>query len=477
MKLSRKLVPAVLLFLVSVLLITTTTLAWFSINSEVSVTGMQVTATASDNLMVYSTYTTVRGEDALFHNAVVLPHEEVKLAPASSADGAEFYYVEGHNVNGAGGTIFPMGYVRYDEGSPESLNQFNENYRTTGSVAYTEYAFQLKATNAQDFSQDVVINLLDLTYGGTTVGTQKAFRVAIFADLFPEDADPDDGVLPAVTTETLVSILGPEGALYRSNRNEGGSLIGQTVGADVNGDLEMRDVALFGADAVLGTVAEGETLYYRVIVRLWLEGEDTTCGNATFAPLGDAWALDLSIAFASDSVKPVNSLNNMSVAGKTVIYTDGQNGFAVDTEHGTEVDEVLYYPIKRDGVPIAFGVRETFPVTLFTTDTCITTDSVIYALAYDATYGIYRYPIDVTNRIGITVSRVDLGAAVAVAEGALTVGDPSAVYYPIVGKTLNGQQLYTPTVGELTDTSVIYTVYGDRVNDVSGSCILPSTEQ
>ena len=474
MKLSRKLVSAVVLFLISALMITTTTLAWFSMNSEVTATGMQVTATAGDNVMVYKTPSQMQVEDALFQNAAVLPHKVVKLAPASSANGTDFYYVKGDNVNGTGGMIRPMEYIPYDAGSSESVNEFNQNYRTTGSVAYTEYIFQLKASNAQEFAQELVIASLDLTYGGTTAGTQKAFRVAVFADAFPADPDPDDAVYPTVGTETLISILGPEGAAYRSNRTEAGTLIGQTVGTDAHGIFEMHDVALYGEEASLGTVLPGETVYYRVIVRLWLEGEDTTCGNATFAPLGDAWALDLSIAFATDIVKPVKQLNDASIVGKTVLYTDGQNGCIVDTARGTLVDEVTYYPILKDGAAIPFGVRATLPVSLFVTDPFLTAETPIYALAYDATYGIYRYPTDVTHLVKTVVSPADLRAATAADTNAVTVGTPGVTYYPVIGKTLDGALLYTLSPGAIESNSRIYTVQGETVTDVSESCILPA---
>ena len=473
MKISRRLASAIALFFISALMITSTTYAWFSINSEVKMTGMQVTATAGDNVMVYKTPSQVQGEDELFHNAVVLPHREVKLAPASSADGKAFYYVEGRNVNGAGDIVKPMAYIPYDAGSSDSVNAFNKNYRTTGSVAYTEYIFQLKATNAQDRAQELVMSALDLTYGGTTAGTQKAFRVAIFVDEFPEDPDPEDASLPEVSTETLVSILGPEGAVYRTNRTESGRVLGQTVGTDAHGELEMHDVSRFGESAVLGTVPSGKTYYYRVIVRLWLEGEDTTCGNATFAPLGDAWALDLSIAFGTDIVKAVEHLNDTSATGETVIYTDGQNGYTVDAAHPTEVDHVLYYPILKDGAPISFGVRESLPVSLFVTEKTLRADSAIYALAYDATYGIYRYPTDVTNRVTVRVASVDLRAATAASTDTVTAGDPAVVYYPIVGKTLGGEQLYAAASGALSGTSRVYTVSGNVATDVSESCILP----
>ena len=474
MKVSRKLVPAVALLLVSLFMITTTTLAWFSMNTVVTATGMQVTATAGDNIMVYKTPSQVQGADKEFHNAVVLPHREVKLAPASSADGKDFYYVDGRNVNGAGGLIRPMEYLEYDAGSSESVNDFNKKYRTSGSVAYTEYIFQIRATNAQDFTQELVLASLDLTYGGTTYGTQKAFRVAVFADTFPMDDNPDDATLPNVSAETLVTVLAPDGAEYRTTRADSSDTIAQTIGKNALGELAMCDVSRFGEAATFGNVLPGQTVYYRIVVRLWLEGEDSTCGNATFAPLDEAWALDLSIAFATDIIKPVEHINDTSIAGKTVLYTDGQNGYTVDTASGTQIDNVTYYPIKKDGTRIDFGVRDTLPVYLFTTEERITTETAIYALAYDATYGIYRYPTDVTNEIHILVAPADLTAAEAAADDTVSLGSPTATYYKIIGKTLNGMSLYTGAAGPVTSASVIYTVSGDTARNVSESCTLPA---
>ena len=52
MKLRRKLVPAMALLLVSVMMMSTTTYAWFSINKTATAKGMQVQATAAQNLMI-----------------------------------------------------------------------------------------------------------------------------------------------------------------------------------------------------------------------------------------------------------------------------------------------------------------------------------------------------------------------------------------------------------------------------------------
>ena len=47
--------------------------------------------------------------------------------------------------------------------------------------------------------------------------------------------------------------------------------------------------------AQIGEVDALTTKYFKVVVRLWLEGEDTTCTNETFATLINAYTL--SVAF------------------------------------------------------------------------------------------------------------------------------------------------------------------------------------
>ena len=57
----------------------------------------------------------------------------------------------------------------------------------------------------------------------------------------------------------------------------------------------------------LATVGVGETKYYKVVVRLWLEGEDTTCTSQTFANLTDTWSLDLELQLGQGT--PVTAMS------------------------------------------------------------------------------------------------------------------------------------------------------------------------
>ena len=52
MKRFRKLIPAVVLLLVSAIMMSTATYAWFSMNNKVAVTGMEVKTKVSSNLLV-----------------------------------------------------------------------------------------------------------------------------------------------------------------------------------------------------------------------------------------------------------------------------------------------------------------------------------------------------------------------------------------------------------------------------------------
>ena len=48
------------------------------------------------------------------------------------------------------------------------------------------------------------------------------------------------------------------------------------------------------------TVAANSTEYYKVVVRLWIEGEDKACTSEVFAELNSYWALDLEIALEDE---------------------------------------------------------------------------------------------------------------------------------------------------------------------------------
>lgn len=454
MKFTRKIVPALALLIVSAVLMTTATFAWFSMNTRVTATGMQMGTEAGDNVLIANN-TSKTKETALgnFKNALVLPVAKANLRPVSSVDGANFYFVDAFQVAGNGAAVAPSGYnpyTKYDTSDAEKLaasqTAFENNYRKAGIKPYVEYAFQVMATNAEGAAADLVIDSIALTYNGST-NVQKAFRVAVFADEFTGSE---------VTTETLVTILSQSGA---GNH---------TPNSAVSGVNATSAVQKPGAATKIATaIPEGETHFYRVVVRVWLEGEDTTCTNATFADLDDTWSLDLGISFADGSHSAQTTLS--STVRNVVLpagYTIGTTPVAVDA--------ALYYPIMNGDAMVAVegeGMTNTY---LFTTTAsgAVTAATDFYALTEETYngYKTYHYPINVTPQYSV-MPAIDLTAATVDDTTPVDVGGEN--YYAITGKTLDGKQLYAK-VTTLAADSVIYTIEGGAATDVTVYCTLPA---
>ena len=217
------------------------------------------------------------------------------LNPVSTIDGANFFYTLGSNVQGSGN-------AKDDEykafvNTSEGLTAFNTDYGTTGKNAtgYVEYVFQLKATNADPSNAKTLgITTLTLNYDGTDDNDQKAFRVAVFAQ--------------AATEKTFASGTGELKAILKAtdaNYFDSGKAVASTT--------ELGDVQNLGSDtnkAVIGTVGSNATAYYKVVVRLWLEGEDTTCKNDVYADLVSGnFTLDMNVAFTDSAVKALTITN------------------------------------------------------------------------------------------------------------------------------------------------------------------------
>lgn len=245
------------------------------------------------------------------------------MRPASTVDGVSFYYAAVDNVAGNGAIIdihynTDRPYTLYNENADPALansnagketydSAFNASYGITTPAldtviyAYVDYSFYLKATNvAADAEKDLVLNQLFLTYNGGYV-SEKAWRVAVFAK--PCDAG-DDTVDDEVDPSYLKSILTLGGAAYF------------TSGEAVNGVNSTDDVtSLNNASAVIASVTRASSEYFKVTVRLWLEGEDTTCNNTTFATLTQAYSLDLGFTLGTEPM--VTNITTPTAAATT----------------------------------------------------------------------------------------------------------------------------------------------------------------
>ena len=263
----KKIIPALALLLVSAVLLATSSFAWFSMNSTVTVTGMEVKTKVTSNLLISPNATEANFTTQLSQakNALV--------EPVSTIDGKAFYYTSTSNVL-PGGDARTDAYTLYNAADTSA---FNTAYGTTGAVGYVDYTFYIKATSTEDNSK-VALTKCNLLYNGAAV-TEKAWRVAVFANVSADNAANASGV--STSLATAKTILTPASATNFT----GGKAVSSTSALDT---VTYNTAAVIDAD-----IDAGISRYYYITVRLWLEGEDNTCNVETFAALTNKYTLDL----------------------------------------------------------------------------------------------------------------------------------------------------------------------------------------
>ncbi|MCQ2399290.1 MAG: hypothetical protein MJ072_02155, partial [Clostridia bacterium] len=176
----KKLIVAICSFAIAATMLGTSTFAWFSMNTKVSASGMQVKANVGGSLMIAAceTTTTAVVAESSFENGFVTTSAATTLDPVSTVNGKDFYYTSTKNVTGSGAASSAT-YVKVT-GDGASDSGFATAYGSEVR-AYVDYAFQLKATNTSGSANYVNFTSVKLTYGGST-SSSEAFRVAIFVD-------------------------------------------------------------------------------------------------------------------------------------------------------------------------------------------------------------------------------------------------------------------------------------------------------
>ena len=310
---AKKLLPAAMMLAVSASMLGTSTYAWFTMNKEVQVNGLAMRTKVSSNLLIssnnaegsYKADTLIEGRKALLEPVSSVTAQTGKffytLDAAENGSKAhdtvtEAYvpYVEATNTNA---TASAAGKYFFDSkfNSAYGVDPNSEDFGT--AYGYVDYVFYLKATGTAA-GQQIRMTRCDLDYAGDNtaetlsyggLGTgDKAWRVALFAkELTAEQAgigNSGDGAAvgqldPAAQTETAKAILALNGADYFT----GGAVATASTKSTIT-----------TGSGLIDTINAGETGYYKVLVRVWLEGEDTTCNSATYAALESGqWKLDL----------------------------------------------------------------------------------------------------------------------------------------------------------------------------------------
>lgn len=397
----RKLLPAFAMLTVSAISLSSATYAWFTMNREVSVTGMSMRTKVSENLLIADDTigSTAVKADNLFNNSLVQQVDGL-IEPVSTVNGKSFFYTAGTNVQG-NGAVLNKSWTAYD---PSNTAAFAQQYALTGEDAsnakgYIDYVYQLKAINGSTESE-IRLTGLDLTYGGTVDNGQKATRVAVFAENlgYKTGSAPSENLIASkgkVDDEAVVlkAIYTPSGAANFSY-SEG------TIKTETANTFDAVDSTTTRGDVVYNQafslpVGDSQTQYYKIIVRVWLEGEDTTCNNTTFMDLRDKWSVDMKWDFVATTDATKTKVTNIASAVSTGKITMTTSQTVADSPSYT-ISGKDYYALTSKELD---SKQLYICVDAGAAKPSLATTSEVYTISTDG-----LYPTDVTNQVTITAA-------------------------------------------------------------------------
>lgn len=250
MKATKKIVGAACALVAAVALSAGSTFAWFSQSGTVSATGMNVKATTSKNLVISNSSTGTFGSSAASVNSAVM-----EMTPASTADGASFFYVSNPDE------------VDYSTGAANNGAIFAAATPTPVTASMTtpatyyvmEYSYWVKAdAKAGTEYTTLYVSKIDVVQkaDGTTAAAEdisKALRVS---------------VTYGTTTFIYAPVTGAT-ATYK------GIVAAGTKGTDTVEST--ADVVIKTAGTVGDNLGKVTTTATEVKIHVWYEGQDTNC--------------------------------------------------------------------------------------------------------------------------------------------------------------------------------------------------------
>lgn len=325
---SKKLLPAIAMLLTSAAMLSTATYAWFTMNKEVELTGLKMTATTAGALEISLGGVSAGGVladdlgkrpvdtlDELGWKQSIAAGEYYKtislINPASSADAVSFYDATDAANAGQTATKFQAVTKTATVTKQDSLTASGviaSDSDTTGYYVDIPVHLRTSSTAPQDAVGDasiyykMIINNNDTAETLTTKTLYKAVRVAFLKT-------DENG---AVTSATADKILAVDDTYYGA---------GAVSAVDANGTGTKSAVSALTTDSVFTSTtdtqysintgtATGLTIPYAdgqdyghtdFIVRIWLEGESTSCYNVN---AGQSWNIDFSFSMGQFETTP-----------------------------------------------------------------------------------------------------------------------------------------------------------------------------
>jgi hypothetical protein len=360
---AKKLLPAAGMLALSASMLATSTYAWFTMNKTVEVYGMEMRTKVGSNLLICSDNIEANYSAATLHEGRM-----GLLEPVSSINGAtgSFFYTTNATARGtkdAGATV--TGYSEgeavanavagknaYDKafngayGIKSTTESFTSSDismvkadstaspavtgRDGAAYGYIDYVFYIKATSDTD-AQKLMLTECNMLYNNAAITSEtstagvdidRAWRIGVFAEQLNASTEGGKGNTgtyasiaqkdPASAASKQKGILGLANSTYFTSGKAQKSTTATDVDTVVNfmnGNATTDGEGYAATGVVLDTIANsGTTAYYKVLVRVWLEGEDNTCNSETYAKLTNNWSINCKFELDTDANKAVKQI-------------------------------------------------------------------------------------------------------------------------------------------------------------------------
>ena len=266
MKKFRKLLPALSMLLISALLMGSSTFAWFSMNTEVTATGMQATAAASSSLLI-----SVSGADEGFGSTVQLQNEKTMASSITPT------YFNKDTVTGTPDWIY--NFYKLTSSASASVNEKGELTGTHASAAFSDTKTYVE-TGVDHFQDEVWLKL-----EGKSVEAGKNYVLNFKANYTDE---------PSQAIKNAMHIL-------IVDKTNGNIVLDYDMGSS-----NAKPVAL-SVDATAGTkqnftiaASNGSTLDVKnLAIYYFLSGKDSDCKNTN---ISSDTKLSVTLTFGFESV-------------------------------------------------------------------------------------------------------------------------------------------------------------------------------
>lgn len=250
MKAMKKLVPALAMLLVSVVVMSSASYAWFTMSRQVTAQGMNVSVTAPNNLMIKAT----GAEDSTYAELTQLTASNIVLVPASTTTGkvGQIYSVV------PGQAVVPNTGALIESGDAKTKLEAGSAASDGVEGSYYDFKYTIKSDGGQTVKVVVKSITASLTVSSPSGTSAVPVRIAVMK-----------------SDETGLYMFNPNGGVHHS--------AGQAV-SGVDGESYPTKAAVTYVTAaadntdtnfIVTLTAENPTA--DIIIRVWYEGEDKDC--------------------------------------------------------------------------------------------------------------------------------------------------------------------------------------------------------